>query len=671
MNMTSLKPSYVRIAALMTLGVFFAACSGGDDGGDGTAGPEGPPGNCGPPGPSAGNGIPVSSADRITITVTGVDVPPGGGRPSISLKLTNSLNQGLTGLPDGDIAFVIAQLSPGAGGGSSEWQSYVTRANGGVADVQASTETGAAGDFEDYGDGTYDYTFASALTDYPAGPVYDETKTHRVAVEIRNQPPLANNGVFDFVPLGGGAPSFERKIVDNDTCFACHDRLEFHGRSPGPRTDIDFCVTCHNPSSFDGNTGNSVDMKVLMHNIHSGRDGYVIQGYSGAHDYSDVHWTQDIRNCQTCHDESDDNTPQASNWRLVPNRAACGTCHFDDGDPLNGVNDYAIELGQHPFGAQFNDDSQCVDCHGPDGLIPPVEVATVHTIIEDEIAKNFEYRVVDIINTGPGETPTASIQVLNPEDPNYAADPESTAYDINDPNGPFQASRASLRLDIAWTTAAMGNLDPNDDLGRPADSGVPFAPIRVDFLTDATTTDGITFTKTASAAIPTGITGSGLAVLEGRPRVVIDDVLTSIAVSASSLPFSITDVDDMGDPDPQARRKVVDIVKCNDCHKNLTIHGSNRTGNTELCSTCHNPNATDVNQRGVVTTACDENLGPIETSIDLKRMIHQIHSGIAEHLSLLELPRSRERIGDRAHEAERRRFRSWQGRNGRPDIFRR
>ncbi len=71
-----------------------------------------------------------------------------------------------------------------------------------------------------------------ALTDYPAGPVFDQNKTHRVGIEIRtnrggflpeNLP--ANNAPFDFVPAGG-APLFTRLIVDNDTCNACHDKLD-------------------------------------------------------------------------------------------------------------------------------------------------------------------------------------------------------------------------------------------------------------------------------------------------------------------------------------------------------------------------------------------------------------------------------------------------------------
>jgi len=65
----------------------------------------------------------------INIAVTSVDVPVGGGAPTVSLALTNDLEQGLRGLPAGDIRFVISQLSPGVNGGSSEWQSYVTRSS--------------------------------------------------------------------------------------------------------------------------------------------------------------------------------------------------------------------------------------------------------------------------------------------------------------------------------------------------------------------------------------------------------------------------------------------------------------------------------------------------------------------------------------------------------------
>ena len=623
--MASHRRSIIRFASLFVLALSLAACSGGDDGRDGDAGSTGPTGSTGPSGPSGGTALPVDSADRINITVSSVGIPAGGGAPVVELSLANDDGLGLKDLPAGDIRFVLSQLTPGAGGGSSEWQSYVTRNTGDIANGQATTETATAGTFTDNGDGTYQYTFAKALTDYAGGPVFDASKTHRLGIEIRDQAPISTNGIFDFVPAGG-APVFERKIVDNDTCNACHDRLEFHG---GPRTDVEYCVTCHNPYSIDGDTGNTVDMKALIHNIHAGRIGYVIVGYGGReYDFSGLEWTQDLRNCQTCHEENDANTPQASNWRLVPNRAACGTCHYDDG-VAGTKNDYAIEDGIHPFGQVFQDDTQCLDCHGPDSPIETVRVANVHAIPEDVAAEAFEYQVVSIVDTGPGELPTATIRVLNPTDPNYANDPASTAYNINDPNGPFQESRARLRLDISWTTEELANLDPNDELGRPADSGAPFAPIAIDFKSGADNDGTNTFTKTADAGdvIPLTASGSGLAILEGRPRVEILGKTVSLAVAANALPFAITDTDDDGDPDPQARRKVVDIKKCNDCHKNLSLHGDNRSGNTEVCSTCHNPNATDIDQRGVADTDCDDLLGPIEAPIDFKRMVHQIHSG--------------------------------------------
>lgn len=611
-----------RVALLLLLGLLVAGCS--DNGSDGAAGPTGPPGAGGPPGPpgppGGSGGVPIDSADNINITVTSVTIPAGGGAPVVRFRLSNDLTQGLVGLPAGDVRFVLSQLTPGTGGGSSRWQSYVSRAS--VAARQATTETAAPARLVDNNDGTYQYTFASALTAYTGAPAYDATKTHRLGIEIRNQAPITGNGVFDFVPAGG-TPTFTRLIVDNDTCNACHDVLNFHG---GPRTDVTYCVTCHNPSSIDGDTGNTVDMKRLIHNIHSARADYEIIGNGNVlHEWSDLEFPQDIRNCSTCHQESDTDTPQASNYRLVSNRAACGTCHYDDGI-VNTVHNYAIENGAHPGGFTFSDDTQCVDCHGPTGTVTGsdgrlVQVPIAHEIRAATAAQAFEYQVVSVTNTAPGQMPAVTIRVRNPTDPNYATNPNGTAYNIADSAGPFQTASAALRLDIAWNNVDLGNLDPNDSLARPAATGTPFGPIVIDFK-NATgrTNDGTnTFTKSATVAIPTGITGSGMAIIEGRPQVSIDGVLTSLKVTSVGIPFAITDAA------PVDRRMVVDINKCNDCHNTLSLHGSNRTGNTELCSTCHNPNATDINRR-VAGSACVLGAGPDDQTMDFKRMIHMIHA---------------------------------------------
>lgn len=611
--MASFKNSFARFATPMLLSLVLAACSGGDNGQDGAAGPSGPVGPSGPPGPSTGSGVPIDSTTQINIAVSDVAVPAGGGAPVVSFTLTNDLEQGLRGLPAGDIRFTLAQLTAGSNGGSSEWQSYITRSSGGIADAQADAERGSAGTFVDNSDGSYQYTFANDLTAYPAGPVFDDTKTHRLGIEIRGQAPISSNGIVTFVPVGG-APLTERRIVDNDTCNACHDRLEFHG---GPRTDVDYCVTCHNPSSIDGDTGNSVDMKRLIHNIHSARTDYQIVGYGGSvHDWSDLVWTQDIRNCQTCHEEDDADTPQASNWRLVPNRAACGTCHYDDGDDTNGEHNYMIENGEHALGLLFTDDTQCLLCHGPDATVADgdVQVAKAHAIPTQMESMRFQYNIEGVSDMAVDSMPTVQLSVTNPLDGSY--------YDLlNDSEFTTCGGGASrLQIGIAWNTV---------DYTNTGGGSSPAQPISVSALpcfgaagaTPVAGSPGV-FSVTAGQAIPAGAIGTAAVTIDGHPAVVIDGSVNRIPVKNVVEYVGIDGVDAM------ARRKVVDIANCDNCHKELSLHGNNRTDNPQVCVTCHNPNATDAAKRAQLDppSACETELGLDDTPIDFKFMIHAMHS---------------------------------------------
>jgi len=604
--------SFRLITLLFTTSLLWA-CQG-DDGGAGpagSAGPAGPPGTAGPPVPSSG--VPIDSADKINIAVASVTVPAGGGAPVVELRLTNDLTQGLTGLPAGDILFVLAQLSPAAPGSgqSSEWQSYVTRVSAGISDAQASAETASSGTFVDNGDGSYQYTFAQALTAYPGGPTFDAAKTHRLGIEIRGQAPIASNGIFDFVPAGG-APTFTRQIVDNDTCDACHDVLNFHG---GPRTDVTYCVACHNPSSIDGDTGNTVDFKRLIHNIHSARAGFQIVGYDdNVHEWSDVAYPQDIRNCQTCHDESDADTPEASNYRLVQNRASCGTCHYDDGDPGNGEHDYAVENGEHAFGLMFTDDSQCDDCHGPDsGVTNPegrlVQIPVAHEVRTRTAGDSFQFNILNVTGTAPGEFPAVTISVTDPTNNDEKYDIETDAPFIQ---CAFGASR--LSVNVAWSTTDYTNT------GSGFDGAMP---IQMDPLTGcsgASVNNGDdTFTVTSTTAIPATAVGSASVGIEGHPAVDADDdgTLDRIAVTNAIAYIPITGAATV------PRRTVVNIEKCDDCHNQLALHGNNRTDRPEVCVTCHNPNMTDARQRGAGDCLAD--LGADDQALDFKRMIHAIH----------------------------------------------
>ncbi|MDH3613114.1 MAG: OmcA/MtrC family decaheme c-type cytochrome [Gammaproteobacteria bacterium] len=614
-----------RIAALMLFGLGLAGCDGGTGvaGSSGDTGPAGPPGGTGP---SVGNNIPVTSAERIDVTFTSVSVSADGGAPTVEYYLTNERGQGLVGLPAANVRFVIAQLTPGTKGGSSAWQSYITGDDGGVTDAQATTETATAGTYVDNDDGTYVYTFANALTQYPAGPEFDATKTHRLGIEIRtssgefwpeNIP--ATNAPFDFLP-SVGTPFFTRLIVDNDTCNACHDNLEAHGEA---RFDVEYCVQCHNPSSLDGNTGNSVDMKRLIHNIHSGRPDYQIIGFGDRlHEWSDVVFPQDIRNCQTCHDESDANTPQASNWRLVPSRAACGTCHYDDGDAVNGQHDFAIEDGIHPVGLEFVDDIQCVDCHGETATVTNdagqlVRIDEAHRIPGLEASENFIFNVLAARNVVAGGAPL--------EVDYSVTDASGVPYDLdNDPEFTTCADGTSrLAIDIGWTTDDFTNSAAGTSNAQPVGinalgAGCGGAGTDVDG-------DGV-YTAVASSGLPAGLTGSIAVALEGHPGSDLDGDGTiggrndRVAVTSAIEYFGV----DGAAATP--RRNAVLIEKCDDCHKQLSMHGNNRTDKPEVCAICHNPNATDINRR-VAGSDCVTELGTDDQAIDLKNMIHGIHSG--------------------------------------------
>lgn len=613
------RVSWIHVFVLFFLGLMIAGCDGsnGSDGATGTTGPAGPPGPTGPPG-SSGSGIPVSSADKINVEITNVAIPAGGGAPTVSVLLTNDLGQGLSGLPAGNIRFVISQLTPGSAGGSSEWQSYVTRSSAGIPNAQATTETATVGTYVDNNDGSYEYTFGSALTDYAGGPVYDQAKTHRLGIEIRtssngfldeNIP--ANNAPLDFLPTGGD-PIFTRLIVDSDTCNSCHDNLEMHGAA---RFDVEYCVQCHNPSSIDEDTGNTVDMKRLIHNIHSGRADYQIVGFGGnVHDWSDLVWPQDIRNCQTCHEEGDANTPQASNYRLVANRAACGTCHYDDGTPGNGEHEFAIEDGTHPGGFQFLDDTQCIDCHGPTGTVTNsegrlVQIPVAHEIREKTAGEAFSFNILGVVNTGQGEFPEVTFSITDPTN-------GDAAYDIH-AAAPFTvcAGGASrLAVNIAWSTTDYANIGSGN---------LPSIPISMNPLaacggTSVNNGDG-TFTVTAPTAVPVTAIGTLSVAIEGHPAVDVygDGSVERIAVTNAVFYAPITDATAV------PRRSVVDVQKCDDCHNQLSLHGNNRTDKPEVCITCHNPMMTDVNQRAGEPCL---SLGPDDQTIDFKHMIHGIHA---------------------------------------------
>lgn len=230
------------------------------------------------------------------------------------------------------------------------------------------------------GERTYEFTFPST------GRVttgLDRTRTHVVAgwIERRNQGADSDvaAGSFDFVP-SGNAPVDRDEVVVDAACNRCHGQLQAHG----VRRTVQLCMNCHSQQSGDPETDRTVDFKVMIHKIHSGRDlpsvqqgvPYFIVGFGGAvHDYSEAAFPwhdHGVRHCTVCHTGGQD----SASWRTRPSLAACSSCHdnvkfsgsFDPcpvGTAAVGNTKDCLHAGGAIAVSNPSAISSCTGCHGP------------------------------------------------------------------------------------------------------------------------------------------------------------------------------------------------------------------------------------------------------------------------------------------------------------------
>ena len=626
-----------RMLVLATMLAVLAGCGGGSDGSPGAQGPQGLPGQPGPTG-TPGNALP--SATSLNIVVTSVTI---NSAPVVNFTVTNQDNVAYAGITDSDLRFNIAKLIQGTGTDPGQWQNYIETATSSGA-MRGSQErfrgrtTDIWGALVNHGDGTYTYTFETDITlgaancpapcteadGTPLDLTYDPALVHRVSIQQGNSSLPQANAVYDFVPNTGPVASSGREIIMTGNCNECHDKITAHGS----RFETKLCVTCHNPGTWaDSNT--PVDFKVMIHKIHRGKNlpsgaGYVV----GSHDFSDIVFPQDIRNCTKCHDGSDPATPQGDNWQSVLSIEACGSCH-DDIDFAQGP---ASPAG-HP-GGPVDKTTNCLGCHVAGQWAGPVALS--HTVPGKAERAFFQYNILEICGTAvgsdpscpPGTNPTVKFSVTDPTGATTHA--YGNAYNVRststDPE--FSSSSASLNILVAWDTKDYTN-----------EGGTGSAPSRADSVNLRTSTavtdnaDG-TFTLNGAAVtppvvIPATATGTGAIGMEGHPAAegtVINLYNVQVPVNSEVAYFEIDEIGGV----PKPRRQVVDVpTKCDRCHDVLNVHGSNRNNNGQLCVLCHNPSNTDVSKRPLTAGLPDPSLaldGKREESIDFKRLIHGIHS---------------------------------------------
>ena len=559
--------------------LLMSGCGGGGGGSDSTAG-NNPP--------AQAPGVDIALAEQINAEITGAML---GAASTVDFVLTDGDGQNITGLPADSISFTVAKLLPGTDGANTAWQSYINRIEqpgvgpGTEPKTQATTENGSAGNLAQNSDETYTYTFAADFTNVtdPVPVDWQPALTHRVSFEIRGFAPVANPS-FDVRPSDGASSGLlSREVTDTASCNGCHENMAFHG---GARREMQQCVTCHNPGSGDANSGNTVDMTVMTHKIHRGMDlpsvvageDYCLYGFNdNPNCYGDVAFSQDIRNCESCHDPDAPGNTQAANWYTVATAETCGSCH-DDVDFVTGAG--------HGPGIPSND-TQCTSCHAnnPDSVL---ETRQAHRILTQEGAARYSLNILGIDFPGPGSAPTATFSITDPQD-------DDRPYDLaND----AQLATSTLRFFVAWNTVDYTNRDNGSGNAQPESTNV-----YEDGVLQATENGDYTYTL-GLANVPDTATGTGVVAFEAS----VTSQAGNLPVTTSHEIFGITD----DQANPVARRDKGSLDGCNDCHGRLSFHRS-RNDNLQACAICHVPDAA---RRG------DPSAGPM----DMKHFLHRKHA---------------------------------------------
>lgn len=593
-----------------------------------------------------------------------------------------------------DASFALAKLVPGTNGDPDQWVSYVYRTEstasganrtgpGGVPVLATAKQATADGKQTDAAlaaaqlvynpDGYYTYTFKTDIKD-PAqtgGVTFEPNRTHRVAIQLSYKNAAGEtirvNPYFDFtIDVNGksvpATASQTRKMVDIATCNNCHDKLALHG---GGRVDTQYCVMCHNPSTVDANSGLNLNMATMVHKIHSGRalhqkgEDYVIWGYQASkHDYSEVAYPQPTRNCVSCHDGSNPQTPQGDNWKSKPTKEACLTCHQTGA--TSGF--YATHVMTLKLGGSADaiPNSTCNSCHSANS---PLSAEKAHWMQELHNAPNYQAKIQSVsLKKAATATATGLLTVkyaiVNPK--------TGAAYNLR------EGCTGAATTDQAGTAIAGCNTNYRWDVtgGSPQDKFGTFTLyLASETLAGVTLDDNTTNTTyaayrgvadasnnyTADLTIPAGAKGNARVMLLGSVAERRVDPLTRNPTGAvpptanSDLAYvpvenAIKDVN-IATGGASARRAIVSTENCNSCHgilglpmgpQALAFHKGVRN-NADGCAICHN-----ANQAGSSTFMTDASTGPVagdgqlaagntsnflHESWQAKRFVHGIHYG--------------------------------------------
>lgn len=574
------------------------------------------------------------------------------------------------GLALANMSFAIAKLVPGTNGEIDQWVSYVNRTETAAAGVgpggtpalasatQATTDPKPAGQANQLvfnNDGYYTYTFSTDITD-PAktlGVTFEPDRTHRIAIQLSYSNAAGEtvrvNPYIDvtFDASGNSVlvtdPNQTRVMADVNSCNGCHERLALHG---GGRVDVQFCVMCHNPGTTDANSGNVLTMQTMTHKIHAGRllksrldagqggERYVIWGFQNSrHDYAEVGFPQDLRNCTVCHTAANPKTPQGDNWKRRASKESCLTCHANDAGSAWDASHAVFANALFGAGAAPKDitNAQCAGCHREGSTLG---ADRVHWNQNEENAAKYRMNIEAATYDAAARTVTISYFLSDPTN-------NEAAYNLVTPDCTGagdtlacsnQTRFGNLRFYIAYQNLA-GQLTRVTEFTAYNNGGSAANAFAYKGTNDGANkyTIDITLpadTATAIAAGTARVISIGQvkepklevqSATDPRPEVT-PRTLVNVVVQNTHEDFALS-----GELNP--RRQVVSSEKCNVCHGALgTTSGSNTLAeafhggarNTvESCSLCHDAlrSSSTVMTNGLA----------LRESYQFKRMIHGIH----------------------------------------------
>jgi hypothetical protein len=513
--------------------VLVIALAAGCTGDDGDTGPAGPPG----PGGGATNSVLEQGDTPPGVNVALVSLSGGSGAGG-SFKVGDTITARFTLTKDDGSAWDIAEMSTGralVSGPSFNYQRVIPE----VANVATAAVRNA--------DGSYSFTFATAIPAVYAAPLNDTPTFGPGDGELTGQPLLAGtytlglyfawnytvdgeshrdvgNTTADF--LFGGATTMEhREAVLQANCNNCHQDLQAHG---GLRHEVTLCLLCHTAGAEDKNVASAaggtpdvtIEFKVMIHRIHAGRHLPSVLGVDtnpdGSRNYGAAPKPYQIVGFgNSIHDFSEVSFP-AWPWGLIAMPRDQGYTALP---AAAKAQEDAIRTGP----------ADCAACHGdPDGA-GPLAAPAQGDLYKSQPARNSCGACHDDINWGfpytangqtmPSQANNSNCVLCHEQSGASLAIADAHRHPLHDPTFNPGLNVDVLAVDEAGASNGNGNLDPGEKVS-------------------------VTFTMTddAGAAVLPSVAGTSLsAVLSGPTHnynLLLNGSIPTAALSGAQ-PFTI------------------------------------------------------------------------------------------------------------------------------------